>query len=80
MVASCCNSAIYLAFADTRFWVSVMNNRFVGDSPRIESRLSVEFRDPALAWPDEVPRYRGYPKRYLFRLLGEWIRMKLGRP
>lgn len=80
MVASCCNSAIYLAFSDARFWVSVMTNRIVGETPQIESRLSVEFRDPALPWPDRVPRYRGYPKRYLFRLLGEWIRMKLGRP
>jgi hypothetical protein len=79
MVASCCNSAMYLAFADTRFWVSVMNNRIVGERPRIESRLAVEFRDPTLPWPDEVPRYTGYPKRYLFRLLGQWIAMKLGR-
>jgi hypothetical protein len=80
MVASCCNSAMYLAFADTRFWVSVMNNRFVGEKPLIESRLAVEFRDPALPWPDGAPRYHGYPKRYLFRLLGQWIAMKLGRP
>ncbi len=79
MVARCCNSAMYLAFADTRFWVSVMNNRIVGEQPHIESRLAVEFRDPALPWPDTVPRYKGYPKRYMLRLLGQWIAMKLGR-
>lgn len=79
IIASCCNSAMYLSFSDTRFWVSAMTNRIVGAKPRIESRLAVEFRDSALPWPDDAPRYTGYPKRYLLRLLGQWIAMKLGR-
>lgn len=78
MVASCCNSAMYLAFSDARFWVSAMRERIIGEKPPVESRLAVEFRESAPPWPDDAPRYTGYPKRYLVRLLGQWILMKLG--
>jgi hypothetical protein len=80
MVASCCNSALYLRFADGRFWVSVMNNRMLGAQPEIEARLETRNRDSTLPWPDDAPRYATFPKRWLFRLLGEWFRMKLSRP
>lgn len=79
VVAGCCNSAMYLSFTDGRFWVSAMSNRIVGQKPAVESRLAVKFRDSALPWPDDARRYASFPKRYIFRLLGQWIAMKLGR-
>jgi hypothetical protein len=77
MVGRCCNSAMYLSFTDGRFWVSAMSDRIVGDKPTVEARLAVKDRDPAMPWPDHAPRYLTYPKRFLFRLFGQWIAMKL---
>lgn len=79
VVASCCNSAMYISFTDRRFWVSAMTNRIVGKKPTIQSRLAVKFRNSALPWPDDAPRYATWPKRYLFLLLVQWIAMKLDR-
>lgn len=78
-VASCCNSAMYLRFEDGRFWYSVMRNRFVGTQPAIGARLATKFRDSPLPWPDEAPRYSGFPARFILRMVGEWFLMKLGR-
>ncbi len=79
MIARCCNSAMYLAFTDGRFWVSAMTNRIAGEKPPIEMRLATMFREPFHPWPDDAPRYLKFPKRLLFRLLRHWIVMKRGR-
>lgn len=79
MVASCCNSAMYLQFADGRFWVSAMRNRINGTQPAIGSRLATKFRDPSQPWPDDAARYKGIPARLILLMLGEWFKMKLSR-
>lgn len=81
MVASCCNSAMFLDFADGRFWKSAMVRRIAGNQPTIEMRLCTRYRDSALAWPDEVPRHARFPLSALGRIAHQWAAMKLrGRP
>lgn len=79
MVASCCNSAMYLAFEKGPHWVSTLRNRFVGEEPPIEYRHMTKFRTSTLPYPDTVPTYRRFPVRFLAAVLGDWIAMKLGR-
>jgi hypothetical protein len=79
MVAGCCNSAMFLAFDDGPHWVSTVRNRFVGEQPPIEFRLMTKFRNSTLPYPDAVKTYRGFPVRFLSRVLCDWVAMKLGR-
>lgn len=80
MVASCCNSAMFLQFSDGRFWKSALVNRIVGPKPAIEMRLCTRFRSSELPWPDHAPRHAGFPLSALWRVARQWFAMKRGRP
>lgn len=79
MVASCCNSAMFLDFTDGRFWKSVMIARIAGPKPKIEMRLCTRYRNSLLPWPDEAPRHAKFPVSALARIGRQWLDMKIGR-
>jgi len=79
MIATCCNSAMFLAFDGRQHWVSAACNRIVGDRPRIEFRHMIRYRTSTLPFPDSVPIHRGFPLRFVARVMGDWLAMKLGR-
>jgi hypothetical protein len=79
MVASCCNSAMFLDFADGRFWKSAMIDRIVGPMPAIEMRLCTRYRTSPLPWPDKAPQHENFPLSALWRVAQQWLAMKLGR-
>ncbi|MFM5950807.1 MAG: DUF6151 family protein [Novosphingobium sp.] len=79
MIASCCNSAIYLEFSDGRFWKSAMIGRILGTKPPIEMRLCTKYRSSNLPWPDDAPRHAGFPLSAFARVGWQWLAMKLGR-
>lgn len=78
LVATCCNSAMFLSFKDGRFWKSVMVDRIVSQKPAIEMRLCTKYRTSGLPWPDDAPRYRKFPVSALARIGQQWLSMKLG--
>jgi hypothetical protein len=78
MVASCCNSALFLSFSDGRFWRSAMINRIDGAKPVIEMRLCTRYRESELPWPDQAPRHAKFPFSALLRVGRQWLAMKLG--
>lgn len=79
MVASCCNSAMFLKFAPG-FWVSAYRARFEGDDlPPLEFRDQIEHRRADTALPRDVPCYRGFPMRLFARIISARIAMLLGR-
>jgi hypothetical protein len=58
MVASCCNSAMFLKYAPG-FWVSAYRARFEGDDlPPIEMRDQIEHRRADTPLPSDAPCYR----------------------
>jgi hypothetical protein len=79
MVASCCNSAMFLQFSDGRFWKSVMLNRTAGPKPEIEMRFCTRYRVSDLPWPDTAPRYAKFPLTAFWRVAKELFAMKIGR-
>jgi hypothetical protein len=79
MVASCCNSTMYLAFDKGPHWVSTLRNRFVGNQPPIQFRHMTKYRTSSLPYPDNVRTYPKFPLRFLASVLRDWIAMKLGR-
>lgn len=78
LVASCCNSAMFLKFAPGH-WVSAYRRRFEGDLPAIELRNQTKHRVAQTPLPDDSPSYRGYPPKLLFRLLAARVAMLIGR-
>ncbi|WP_372784430.1 GFA family protein [Phenylobacterium sp.] len=78
VVASCCNSGLFLKFGPGH-WVSAYRNRFEGDLPPVEMRTSVRRRRAEGPFPDNAPTFAGFPPRLLFKLLGARIAMLLGR-
>ena len=79
MVASCCNSTMYLKFDRGPHWVSVLRNRFVGQAPPVEYRHMTKYRTSPLPYPDDLRTYPKFPARFLARVLRDWVAMKLGR-
>lgn len=79
MIASCCNSAMYLSFEKGPHWVSALRNRFVGTKPPIEYRHMTKYRTSPLPYPDELKTYPKFPVRFLALVLRDWVAMKLGR-
>jgi hypothetical protein len=78
LVASCCNSAMFLKFGPGH-WISAYRTRFQGELPPIEARSQTRRRAAPTPMPDDAPSYRGYPPKLMGRLLGSRLAMLLGR-
>jgi hypothetical protein len=79
VVASCCNSAMFLNFEDGKHWVSVYRSRFRGDVPPLEMRICTKFRPEGGDVPNDVRGYSGFPLRFLTKLIAARISMLLHR-
>ena len=75
MIASCCGSAMVMAFDDARHWVSACRARFVGDVPPVEMRICAKFRTSHAPLDSRVPNYPGYAPRLIVRLLASRLAM-----
>lgn len=79
VVATCCNSGMYLNFDDGRHWVSAFRNRFHGDLPPLQMRICAKFRPKTTALPNDVPSFPSYPFRMMPKLVAAKVSMLLGR-
>jgi hypothetical protein len=78
MIASCCNSAIYLKF-EPGFWVSIYRERLESDDlPPPEMRIQTKYRRADAPLPDLTPCYRGIPLRLFVRGVFARIAMAVG--
>jgi len=78
VVASCCNSAMFLKYAPG-FWVSAYRARFEGDLPRLEMRIQTLHRQADSPLPRDVPSHRGFPIKLYARIIAARAAMMLGR-
>jgi hypothetical protein len=74
VVASCCNSAIYLKFGPGH-WISAYRMRFDGDPPPLEMRTQTRFRHSDMPLPADMPSYTGFPLALFAKLMGARIAM-----
>ncbi len=79
MVATCCNSAMTMSFADQRHWVPVYRERFVDAAPPLEMRICTKYKPAGVTLADDVPNFPGYPPVLMWRLVKAWVPMLLGR-
>jgi hypothetical protein len=77
VVATCCNSAMYLGFDDSKHWVDVYHSRVQGTVPPVQLRICTRYKPASNENPLDVPAYPGYPFKFIARLLGARIAMWL---
>ena len=79
VVATCCNSAMFLNFDDARHWVSINRARLRGDIPPLQMRICTKFKPEHGDVPSDVPSYSTFPLKFLAKLLAARIAMLLHR-
>ena len=79
VVATCCNSAMFVNFDRGPHWISAYRARFHGDLPPLQARICTKFKPDSIVLSDDVPSYRSYPPGLMVKLLASRIAMALGR-
>ncbi len=69
VVASCCNSAMFLNFEDARHWVDLYRSRCHGDVPPVQMRVGTKFKLQGITLPTDVPHYSRFAPSFLLKLL-----------
>ena len=77
MVASCCNTAMFLKFSKGH-WTSPYAKRFKGDAPPVEMRTQTQYRTSRLPLPDDAPVYRTFGAKLFWRLFISRLAMLFG--
>jgi hypothetical protein len=78
VVATCCNSAIFLDFSKGH-WLSMYRNRFPTGAPPIEMRVMTKDRRVGVELADDVPKCSGFSGKFMLKLLAARIAMGLRR-
>jgi hypothetical protein len=78
VVATCCNSAMFLDFTKGH-WLSMYRNRFPSGAPPLEMRVMTKDRRAGVELADDVPNYSTFSVKLVLRLLAARIAMGLRR-
>jgi hypothetical protein len=79
VVATCCNSAMFLNFDDGKHWVDVYRARFQGDVPPLQMRICTKFKPENNDVPSDVRSCSTYPFKLVAKLVAAKIAMLLHR-
>ena len=77
MVASCCNSGMFLKF-ERGFWTSSYRLRYSGELPPIEMRNQTRDRKAATELPSDAPSFSRFPMRLFAKIIRARIEMLIG--
>jgi len=78
VVATCCNSAMFLDFTKGH-WLSMYRNRFPTGAPPLEMRVMTKDRRVGVDLADDVPNHSGFSARFILKLLAARLAMGLRR-
>ena len=79
VVATCCQSAMYLAFDDRRFWVDIFRARLQGAAPPVRRRIYTRFMPDPGRLPRDVPSHPKVPPSLLVKLMLAGIAQRMRR-
>jgi hypothetical protein len=79
VVATCCNSAVFLDFTKGH-WLSMYRNRFPAGAPPLEVRIMTRERRAGVELPKDVPSYETHSGKSMLKLLAAWMAMGFRRP
>jgi hypothetical protein len=78
VVASCCNSAMFLNF-ERGHWLSIYQARFEGDVPPVQMRIQSKFKPEGTVMPKDAPAYASFPFKFIAKLMAARLAMLLHR-
>jgi hypothetical protein len=79
VVATCCNSAMFLDFTRGH-WLSMFRNRFATGAPPLEMRVMTAERRVGAVLAEDVPNYPRHSGKFMLKLIVAWIAMGFRRP
>lgn len=79
VVATCCNSAMFLDFTKGH-WLSMFRNRFAAGAPLLEMRVMTDERRAGVVLTDDLPNYPRHSGKFMWKLIAAWIAMGFRRP
>jgi len=79
VVATRCNSAMFMNFDKGPHWISAYRARFRGALPPLQMRICTKSKPAQVVLPTDVPSYPGYPVGLIFKLLASRVAMLIGR-
>ena len=79
VVATCCNSAMFLDFTRGH-WLSMFRNRFATGAPPLEMRVMTKERRAGVELAHDLPNYSGHSGKFMLKLIAAWIAMGFRRP
>jgi hypothetical protein len=79
LVATCCNSAMFLDFTRGH-WLSMYRNRFATGAPPLEMRVMTKERRAGVELANDLPNHAGYSGKFMVKLIGAWMAMGFRRP
>ncbi len=79
VVATCCNTAMFVNFDRGPHWVSVYRARLERDAPALQMRINTKFRRANTHIPNDVPSYPTFPLSLAAKLIASRIAMLLRR-
>jgi hypothetical protein len=79
VIATCCNSALFLNFDDGKHWVDVYRSRCQGDVLPVQMRICIKFKPESCTIPTDVPHYSRYPISLVMKLIAAKVIMLLHR-
>ena len=79
LVATCCNSAMFLDFTKGH-WLSMYRDRFPVGAPPLEMRVMTKERRAGVELPDDGLNHRGHSAKFMLKLIAAWIAMGFRRP
>jgi len=69
VIATCCNSAMFVSFDDGRHWVDLYRSRCEGDVLPVQMRVCTKFKPGGRTIPIDVPQYSRYSMSFLVKLV-----------
>ena len=79
VVATCCNSAMFLDFTRGH-WLSMYRNRFPEGAPPLDVRIMTRERRAGVELPKDVPSYETHSGKSMLKLVAAWMAMGFRRP
>jgi hypothetical protein len=79
VVATCCNSAMFVRFDRGPHWVSAYRARFPVDAPPSQLRVCTKFKPDDVVLENDIPSYDGYSAGFMFKLLASRVAMLINR-
>lgn len=76
VVATCCNSGLFVNYDSGPHWVSVYRPGYHGAAPALQMRVNTKWAAGPV--PDDVPAYRSFPLDFVWRLVKARIAMMFG--